>query len=65
MVYQNNEMGLIKCEGIVRAIEMVGDVEVHDWVSLSDRSKDLLVSMFEAHSNMELKIIYICALGVV
>ena len=33
-------MGLIKYEGIARAIEMVGDVEVHDWISLSDRSKD-------------------------
>ena len=60
MVYQNNEMGVIKCEGIVRAIEMVGDVEVHEWISLSHRSKDFLVSMFEAHSNMELKIIYMC-----
>ena len=60
MVYQNNEMGLIKCEGIARAIEMVGDVEVHDWISLSDRSKDFLVSMFEAYSNMELKVIYMC-----
>ena len=37
MVYQNNEMGLIECEGIARAIEMAGDVEVHDWISLSDR----------------------------
>ena len=63
MVYQNDQMGLIKCGGIARAIEMVGDVEVHDWISLSDRSKDFLVSMFEAHSNMELKTIYICALG--
>ena len=114
MVYENNEMGLIKCEGIVRAIEMVGDVEVHDWImgggaggavappvfakflqnlpflpqilaflclqpphvpvsprtfkftppsmwiSLSDRSKDFLVSMFEAYSNMKLKVIYMC-----
>ena len=57
-------MSLIKCEGIVRAIEMVGDVEVHDWISLSDRSKDFLVSMFKAYSNMELKV-HICALGVV
>ena len=64
MVYQNNEMGLIKCESIAKAIEMVADVEVHYWISLFDRSKDFLVSMFEAHSNMELKIIYICALGV-
>ena len=60
MVYQNSEMGLIKCEGIVRAIEMVGDVEVHDWISLSDRSKDVLVSMFKAYSNMELKVTYMC-----
>ena len=35
MVYQNSEMCLIKCEGIARAIKMVGDVEVHDWISLS------------------------------
>ena len=47
MVYRSNEMSLIKCEGIARAIEMVGDVEVHDWISLSDRSKDFLVSMFK------------------
>ena len=47
MVYKNNEMGLIKCEGIARAIEMVGDVKVHDWISLSDISKDFLVSMFK------------------
>ena len=60
MIYQNNEMGLIKCEGIVRAIEMVGDVEVHDWISLSDRSKDFLVSMFKAYSNIELKVTYMC-----
>ena len=53
-------MGLIKCEGIARAIEMVGDVEGHDCISLSDRSKDFLVSMFEAYSNMELKVIYMC-----
>ena len=59
-------MSLIKCKDIARAIEMVGEVvEIHDWISLSDRSKDFLVSMFEAHSNMELKIIYICALDVV
>ena len=62
MVYQNDQMSLIKCEGIARAIEMVGDVEVHDWISLSDRSKDFLVSMFKAHSNMELKVIYIYVL---
>ena len=61
MVYKNNEMGLIKWEGIARAIEMVGDVEVHDWISLSDRSKDFLVSMFKAYS----KRLYICALSVV
>ena len=60
MVHQNNEMGLIKCEAIARAIEMVGDVEVHDWISLSDRSKDFLVSMFKVYSNMELKVIYMC-----
>ena len=53
-------MSLIQCEGIVRAIEMVGNVEVHDWVSLSNRSKDFLVSMFEACSNMELKVTYMC-----
>ena len=39
---------------------MVGDLEVHDWISLSDRSKDFLVSMFEAYSNMELKVTYMC-----
>ena len=61
MVYQNDQISLIKCKDIARAIEMVGEVvEVHDWISLSDRSKDFLVSMFEAHSNMELKIIYMC-----
>ena len=60
MVYQNDQMSLIKCEDIVRAIEMVGDVEVHDWISLSDRSKDFLVSMFKAYSNMELKVTYMC-----
>ena len=54
-------MGLNKCEGIVRGIEMVGEVvEVHYWISLSDRSKDFLVSMFEAYSNMELKVTYMC-----
>ena len=52
-------MSLIKCEDIARAIEMVGEVvEVHDWISLSDRSKDFLVSMFEAYSNIELKVTY-------
>ena len=60
MVYKNNEMGLIKSECIARAIEMVGDMEVHDWISLSDRSKDFLVSMFKAYKNMELKVIYMC-----
>ena len=54
MIYQNDQMSLIKCEDITRGIEMVGDVEVHDWISLSDRSKDFLVSMFEAYDNMEL-----------
>ena len=50
-------MSLIKCEDIVRGIEMVGEVvEVHDWISLSDRSKDFLVSMFKAYSNMERKV---------
>ena len=60
MVYQNDQMSLIKCKDIARAIEMVGDVEVHDWISLSDRSKDFLVSMFKAYSNMELKVTYMC-----
>ena len=61
MVYQNDQMSLIKCKDIARAIEMVGEVvEVHDWISFSDRSKDFLVSMFEAYSNMELRIIYMC-----
>ena len=43
-------MSLIQCRDIVRGIEMVGDVVVHDWISLSDRSKDFLVSMFKAYS---------------
>ena len=60
MIYQNDQMSLIQCGDIVRGIEMVGDVVVHDWISLSDRSKDLLVSMFEAYSNMELKVTYMC-----
>ena len=61
MTYQNDQMSLIKCEDIARAIEMVGEVvEVHDWISLSDRSKDFLVSMFKAYSNMELKVTYMC-----
>ena len=61
MVYRNDQMSVIKCEDIARAIEMVGKVvEVHDWISLSDRSKDFLVTMFEAYSNMELKVIYMC-----
>ena len=45
MIYQNNQISLIQSEGIVRAIEMVGNVEVHDWISLSNRLKDFLVSM--------------------
>ena len=53
-------MSLIQCEDIVRGIEMVGDVVVHDWISLSDRSKDFLVSMFKAYNNMELKVTYMC-----
>ena len=66
MIYRNNQMSLIKCEDIARGIEMVGEVvEVHDWISLSDRSKDFLVTMFKAYSNMELKVTYICALSVV
>ena len=60
MIYQRNQVSLIQCEGIVRAIEMVGDVEVHDWSSLSDRWKDCLVSMFKAYSNIELKVTYMC-----
>ena len=61
MVYQNDQMSLINCEDIARAIEMVGEVvEVHDWISISDRSKDFLVSMFEAYSNIELKVTYMC-----
>ena len=61
MAYQNNQMSLIQCEDIARAIEMVGEVvEVHDWISLSDRSKDFLVSMFEAYNNIELKVTYMC-----
>ena len=47
-------MSLIQCGDIVRGIEMVGYVVVHDWISLSDRSKDFLVSMFKAYSNIEL-----------
>ena len=60
MIYQNNQMSLIQCGDIVRGIEMVEDVVVHDWISLSDRSKDFLVSMFKAYSNMELKVTYMC-----
>ena len=61
MVYQNDQISLIKCEDIAMAIEMVGGaVEVHDWILLSDRSKDFLVSMFKAYSNMELKVTYMC-----
>ena len=44
----------------MRAIEMFGDVVVHDWISLFNRSKDFLVSMFKAYSNMELKVTYMC-----
>ena len=51
-------MSLIQCGDIVRGIEMVGDVVVDDWISFSDRSKDFLVSMFKACSNMELKVTY-------
>ena len=47
MIYQNDQMSLIKCEDIARGIEMVGEVvEVHDWISLSDRSKALLLSVY-------------------
>ena len=53
-------MSLIQFEGIMRAIEMVGNVEVHDWISLSNRLKDFLVPMFEAYSNMKLKVTYMC-----
>ena len=60
MIYQNDQMSLIQCGDIVRGIEMVGDVVVHDWISLSDRSKDFLMSMFKAYSNMELKVTYMC-----
>ena len=61
MIYQNDQTSLIKCENIARGIEMVGEVvDVHDWISLSDRSKDFLVSMFKAYSNMELKVTYTC-----
>ena len=38
MVYQDDQMSLIKCKDNARAIEMVGDMEVHDWISLSERS---------------------------
>ena len=60
MIYRNHQVSLIQCGDIVRGIEMVGDVVVHDWISLSDRSKDFLVSMFKAYSNMELKVTYMC-----
>ena len=40
----------------MRGVEMVEDVVVHDWVSLSDRSKDFLVSMYKAYRNTELKV---------
>ena len=46
---------------MARGIEMVGEVvEIHDWISLSDRSNDFLVSMFEAYDNMELKVTHMC-----
>ena len=60
MIYQNDQMSLIQCGDVARVIEMVGDVVVHDWISLSNRSKDFLVSMFKAYSNMELKVTYMC-----
>ena len=60
MIYRNNQMSLIQCGDIVRGIKTVGDVVVHDWISLSDRWKDFLVSMFKAYSNMELKVTYMC-----
>ena len=60
MIYQNDQMSLIQGEDIARGIEMVGDVVVHDWISLSNRSKEFLVSMFKAYSNMELKVTYMC-----
>ena len=60
MVYRNNQMSLTQCGDIVRGIKMVGDVVVHDWILLSDRSIDFLVSMFEAYSDMELKVTYVC-----
>ena len=60
MIYQNDQMSLIQCEDIARGIEMVGDVVVHDWISLSNRLKGFFVSMFKAYSNMELKVTYMC-----
>ena len=33
---------------------------VHNWISLSNRSKDFLVFMFKAYSNMELNVTYMC-----
>ena len=45
--------GVLKCNHC-------GDVEVHDWISLSDRSKDFLVSMFEAYDNMEPNVSHMC-----
>ena len=47
MIYQNNQMSLIRCGDIVRGIKMVGDVVVYDWISLSDRLKDFSVSMLK------------------
>ena len=37
MIYQNDQMSLIECEHIARGIEMVADVVVHDWISLSNK----------------------------
>ena len=34
MIYQNDQISLIQCGDIARGIEMVGDVVVHDWISL-------------------------------
>ena len=50
MIYRNDQVSLIKCEDLARGIKMVGEVvEIHDWISLSDRSKGFLVSMFKAY----------------
>ena len=45
MIYENDQMSLIQGEDIARGIEMVGDVVVHDWISLSNGSKDFSVSV--------------------